>query len=107
MVKDVRTVALEESVTISWDHPWISPLEYRVNAVCWCSCSIEPYVHRVYTLFFTENELNISSLLPSIHCQVTLLAVYNPATLDSGLTFNVRTLPKGKDALHYNNYFFM
>ena len=86
-------------VKVNWTHPKYEPDRYQIKYVC----TMKPkYTLSSDTLnYVTTNMQNLSSdttsftifdLRPSSICVLILLAVYNPASIDTGIAIKGATL---------------
>ena len=91
MVKNVLVTAGVEFVDIFWSTPTLLPMSYKVNIICQLLHNGIEYKRVKIAAAPQDTVLNVPSLLPGSHCMVTLQAIYNPASIDSGITHNVFT----------------
>ena len=102
----IRTHSLasgSDYVELNWTHPKFLPERYQLNYVCTMKPPCAP--NRDMNHSVTRNAQNLSSdttsvrvsdLRPSSICMLFLLAVYNPASIDSGIWVTGTTLSKNK-----------
>ena len=84
-------------VELEWTRPKFPPQSYTVTYLCsemnMPHSSRTAYVHTMTQQLSSEiHSIRIFDLRPSSICTVNLVAVYNPASIDSGIVLNVTTL---------------
>ena len=79
------------SFGLSWQKPEFVPDHYQFIVHCQLFCAQTGYYHNDVPLPQIETSLRLCYLRPGSVCQVTVKAVYNPASIDPGLTETVRT----------------
>ena len=83
----------KNSVKISWKRPMYDPLEYRISFYCELMHAIAYYLVSTITLPDpSATSCELTDLVPGTDCTVKLLAVYNPASIDSGVYTYVSSL---------------
>ena len=73
---------------VNWTRPKFLPKRYQLMDVCTCTHRQDEsnYVmKRMQNLSSDCNSVKISDLRPSSICILLLLAVYNPASIDTGI----------------------
>ena len=84
-----------DTITLSWVMPEYLPQSYNRDVSCMPACGNLAYITQSFTLGSSETRDHIINLLPGSHCEITLFAVYNPASLDPGLVKTMYTKEKG------------
>lgn len=83
-----------DSVQCSWKAPEYLPKEFKLTV----ECKYDSEDHNLYSLntILPPNQTSfiLTSLPAVINCEFTLIAVYNPASIDPGITTSTR--PTGK-----------
>ena len=99
MIRSHSVVPGRDYVEHMWTHPNFRPQKYQLKYVCTlkptCTSS-----HDRSNYIMTETQIlssdttsvTIPNLRPSSICMLFLLAVYNPASIDSGITILGMTL---------------
>ena len=83
---------------LNWTHPKFLPEKYRLNYFC----TVKPtstikhgknnsFMENAQNLSSNTTSVRISELRPNSICMVFLLAVYNPASIDSGIAITGMT----------------
>ena len=86
-------------IHLKWTHPNFRPEKYKLKYVCTLKPTCTPS-HDINDYIMTNAQdlcsdttsVTISDLHPSSNCMVFLIAVYNPASIDSGITITGTTL---------------
>ena len=96
MIKNISTTAGEKFIHISWSTPKFLPMSYRIRVSClqlWNGIE-----YRCTTLNATQFDTfhTVTQLAPSSKCVFTLFAIYNPASIDRGITRTVLTMKSSK-----------
>ena len=96
MVNITSTKASSDSIRIEWSKPMVHPQFYSMNIACrllWnrknCRCD-------TFQTHGLRNFLDVKNLAPGTRCNITILAVYNPASKDNGITLTLDTLRSSK-----------
>ena len=79
------------SFGLSWQKPEFVPDHYQFTTHCQLVCASTEYYHNEVPVPAEETTLRVVELMPGSVCRVTLKAVYNPASIDKGLTGTVET----------------
>ena len=96
MIQNVSAFAGTDFFDIFWSPPSIPPMTYRINVACRLLCNNMEYNRAKVNRRPYLTTQNVDNLLPGSACTFTLLAVYNPASIDSGITRTVFTLNTSK-----------
>ena len=79
-------------VELTWTRPKSIPEKYEINSLCFMPYTrsylhneIEIVNHAFSNLSSSTTSFRISQLRPNSTCVLKLLAVYNPASIDSGI----------------------
>ena len=93
MVLGLRYQSATTFIKITWLAPAFVPYRYRQHTVChmWYD-SQNIYLDQRIILPRNARESTVNNLIPSSPCTITLRAVYNRASIDSGVKINVSTL---------------
>ena len=102
MIKDFTVDTTYDTVTIRWDKPEYLPQLYEWTLSCTLACGNPPYVKQSVNIGSSETQDFISNLIPGSCCEIRFFAVYNPASLDSGLAKTVYTKEKGEQSMFIN-----
>ena len=98
MIRIHSFVSGSDYVELNWIHPKFLPEKYRLKYFCTVNSTSNP--NQTKNDFIIENSQNLSSdttdvriseLRPSSICVLFLLAVYNPASIDSGIAIRGMT----------------
>ena len=82
-------------VELLWTQPLYLPFKYKLTFSC--KCTLENVTHNYIVpegvhLSSNCSSFRVSSLFLESECSLRLLAVYNPASIDPGVTTTVATL---------------
>ena len=102
MIKDFTVDTTYDTVTISWVKPRHLPKLYKWNLSCTLACGNTSYVTKSVTIGSSETQDFTSNLFPGSRCEIKFFAIYNPASLDSGLVKTVYTKEKGELSMFIN-----
>ena len=100
-------------VELTWNHPMFLPQRYKLNylynkkSTCTASHDMNPSVTTKEQTFNSDtSSVRISDICPNSVCVLILLAVYNPASIDSGIVITGKTLQEdtSKRNLCLNDY---
>ena len=85
-------------IELMWKSPVYKPQTYEVYYSCSLWGGEEHYYvsRKVECQNSTSTSVIVSALLPESTCLLTLYAVYNPASLDQGITIMAETLRAAK-----------
>ena len=97
MIRTYSFASGSDYVQLNWIHPKFLPEKYQLHYACrmeTCSTNHE----KNYSILASTQNLSsnttfvrISNLRPSSNCSLFLLAVYNPASIDSGIVITGKT----------------
>ena len=95
-------------VELHWTHPKFLPERYKLKYMFTMKHTCTPnYDRNIYETRDTQslttdtNSFRISGLRPSSICKLNLVAVYNPASIDSGI--EITTTTPDEDTSKRNN----
>ena len=95
MVEDVQTKGGAGSISIRWKSRRYLPQSY----VIMCSCKVvgieENNFDQTYHLYPNTRSFEILNLTSKSECSLNFKAVYNPASLDPGISLTITTLDLG------------
>lgn len=95
MIESVQVVHKGDYVLVKWKKPHILPQSYTLKGACHYVCSAKKYTMPEIEVPGTR----IVTAMPvkiGCECEVTLLATYNPASIDSGITTRFDTPTKSE-----------
>ena len=93
MVKNVKTLSGFDYVILKWNSPKYKPVRYEVELSCKFSVDEQKNIHIFReTLNSEDTDFEVRYLPLGVVCSLTLLAVYNPVSIDSGITVIAKTL---------------
>ena len=83
-------------VHVKWKIPKYLPQRYRLRYSCKLSMQGNHYVQATIEIItYNSKGLKISGLSPQSTCVLTVFAIYNPASIDPGITITLITPRKG------------
>ena len=104
MIKLEPAVCGSDFVHLKWKIPKYLPDRYRLRYSCKLSMQVNHYIQAtIENIMCNSIGLKISGLNPQSTCVLTVFAIYNPASIDSGITVILKTLKKGKFTLLSKN----
>lgn len=106
MIQEIIVTQLLYSIEVRWIPPIFKPLYLELRTSCRLSCSDRIYFMNETLIPPFHTWTTISDLRPNTVCTVRLKALYNPASIDSGMTKIVRTLSTSKSWIPYTNLVF-
>ena len=82
------------NVGISWNRPLYDPIKYHIAYSCRLKKQSSAYVNKKFShIQFSTTLITVPDLMPNSICEVTLIAVYNPASInDPGISITINTL---------------
>ena len=92
MIRNISTAAGANFVHITWSQPKFLPSSYLVKFTCWRMPTETEYVCLHLEVLPFHTMLTIEELFPGSRCVFTLHAIYNPASIDVGITLGVSTM---------------
>ena len=93
MIQNWTCSSGEDYVNLMWNCPDYDPERYELYYSC--KLQSDPYYYissKLNSKNSTSTFARVSELLPGSLCLLTLVAVYNPASIDPGLTVVTKTL---------------
>lgn len=91
MIRNVSVTADDDFIHITWSVPKFLPASYQVNVSCRLTHTETEYMQVMLALSPFDKMLTVDKLFPESDCVFTLLAIYNPASIDDGITGNIST----------------
>ena len=91
MIKNVSAKADADFNCIIWSAAKLLPASYQVNVTCWLMPNETEYMWVNLNARPSDTMLTIDKLSPGSHCVFTLLSIYNPASIDDGITRTIST----------------
>ena len=89
----------DTSIQARWKEAWHPVMNYEIVTTCkyTCDCS-NSHIYLVNKTIIPPNETSytFTGLAPGSHCDFTLKAVYNPASIDHGISVAYIVLPASK-----------
>ena len=92
MIKNLTATAGTNYIEIVWSVPKFLPKSYCVNVTCRLLYSGKEYKLEVVKATPMDTILTVGNLYPGSQCLYTLLAIYNEASIDDGITRTIFTL---------------
>ena len=92
MIKSISTAAGANFIYITWSQPEFLPDSYQVKIICLRIPTETEYVDMKLEVSAYDTMLTVDKLLPGSRCVFTLHAIYNPASIDDGITLGISTL---------------
>ena len=99
MIRSHSVASGPDYVKLNWTHPKFQPERYKLKHVCTMKPTCTPrnatnqYITtKTQILSSDTTSVTIADLRPSSICMLILLAVYNPASIDSGIAITGTTL---------------
>ena len=96
MVNITSTKASTDSIRIEWSKPTVHPQLYSMNIACQLLWNGKKYRCDNFQNHGLCKFLAVKNLAPGSRCKITILAVYNPASKDNGITLTIDTLKSSK-----------
>ena len=95
LVKNLRTLRGFDHVALRWDSPQYEPASYEVRYSCKAVGKEVSFISN-FTEMLESNatQFLLTNLPQDIRCTLTLIAIYNPASIDTGITVSVSVDPK-------------
>ena len=92
MILNLKTFAGPDYAGLRWDRPDYDPTKYEVRYLCKLFAEKADFIDSV-TEILESNATNfrVDYLREDVMCSINLKAVYNPASIDSGIAVTVRT----------------
>ena len=97
MVSELEYQAASTFITLKWRGPIFPPYRYMQHTICqmWYESQITYLDQRIVLQRIAKGSV-VDKLIPASPCTITLFAIYNRASIDSGLTVKVSTLGDGE-----------
>ena len=107
MIENIQIFGASDHIDIKWDSPKYDPVIYKFQYSCGPKSGGPNYITSpVFPLSSYQTGVRLPHLRPSSVCQVRLVAIYNPASLDPGLLLDATTFDKGNYFYFANATFF-
>ena len=87
---------LDNSIEVHWKELQYSAAKLELAVICKYDYNEEINLIDKFSLPPHETSLVFSGLPPSSECTFTLKAVYNPASIDAGISVSYSTMPPSK-----------
>ena len=101
MIKTLETTANLNYVRVEWRRPKFEPMYYKLSYSCKLKHDVTDYISKKFILIDSnEFTYKIRSVFPDSLCKLTLHAVYNLASVDSGITTTGMTISSGKEIVY-------
>ena len=101
MINPRQTESRPDFIEVKWDSPLHKPLAYKAAFVCTLIGNKSNYLSfQLKNMDSETSSIRVSKLLPETICKMKLIAVYNPASIDSGITFEATTSSKQRKSEH-------
>lgn len=85
-------------IELKWSIPNFFPSSYTLTYTCCLTSNQTMYMYttaKVENIHSCVHMVNLTDLQPGSTCICTLLAIYNPASIDKGITYTFTTPLKG------------
>ena len=93
MICDFQVVTSTTIITLAWSLPKYYPEMYKVFAICESTNYVGKFIRSALS---GDTSLNIKGQRSGSSCKLSFFAVYNRASLDSGIKLTVKLLSSGK-----------
>ena len=110
MISSHSIASGSDYVKVNWTHLQFPPERYQLKYVCSVKTACTPshdtshyVVAKAQNISLDTTSVTISNLCPCSSCMLILLAVYNPASIDTGIMITGTTLDEKarSSGLHY------
>ena len=91
MIRKVSVTAGDTFIHITWSAPKFHPASYQVNVACCLIHTETEYMQEIFEVISFDTMLTVNNLFPGSHCVFTFRAIYNPASIDHGITRTIST----------------
>ena len=88
-------------IEVSWNPPKYKPSIFKLSVACTRLCDGERYLVYNESLLPSATSFQISQLHDGTTCYITLIAVYNPASLDPGILIQTYTRNQSKMCVNF------
>ena len=93
----------ENALCARWTEIVFLSLRLEIEAICKYDCENgRVYLVNKTVLAPYETSFTLTDLVPGSQCKFTLKAVFNPASIDKGISVTHRVLPSSKKSSHIN-----
>ena len=89
-------VPSHNEIKVSWTSPEFKPYFYQLTTSCKLTCDARTYYLTEVMIDSHVSVRTVPNLLPASTCIIKLIAIYNPASLDPGITLSASTLCASK-----------
>lgn len=96
MINHLNSTASDNSITLIWTKPRYFPQYYQVIFSCTWTCHNLIKIKRESMVSALATAHTIENLHPASECDFVFSAVYNPASIDSGIAHSSKTLYPSK-----------
>ena len=104
MVKNLSATTGMDYIDIMWLPAKFLPTSYKIEVTCELTLNGMRYKHETYKADPLNTNLCIKDLQPRSMCVYIFFAVYNPASIDDGITNTVYTLHLGEWSFYTDIY---
>ena len=95
-----------KSIQASWSELYFPALKLEITATCKYECNGAIYLVNKTVLPPNVTSFTFTGLAPGSECDFTLKAVYNPASIDEGISVTYMVLPLSKSLTRTSLYTF-
>ena len=106
MVKNVSAVAGTGYFDLVWIAPKVLPMSYKINVFCFLMPNGVMYRSKGYNASSVDTKLRVNDLYFGSRCAYNLIAIYNPASRDYGITDAV-VMPIASKQSAYHKFCYM
>ena len=104
MIHYLSITTTTDTVTVRWNKPEFLPESYHRTISCKHANEKNAYLQESINISSTKTEDIIPNLRPGSHCELRFFAVYNPASLDDGLSYMINTKEQGEKHMHAHTW---
>ena len=91
----------DNSIQVCWKKIGVTAVRLEIVATCKYDCENgHIYLVNKTVLAPKETSFTLTGLVPGSQCEFTLKAVYNPASMDKGISVTHMVLPASKTSSH-------
>ena len=94
------------SIQARWNELYFPALKLEITATCKYECNGVIYLVNKTVLPPNATSFTFTGLAPGSECDFTLKAVYNPASIDEGISVTYMVLPMSKSLICTFSYTF-
>ena len=91
MIRNVSVTAEDDFIHITWSAAKLRPASYQVNVTCCLIHTETEYMQVMLGVSSFDTMLTVDKLFSGSLCVLTLRAIYNPASIDHGITRTIST----------------